>query len=504
MKFDPAIRIVRLVAMAVILGAALASQVSADVTITENEGEYKLSIVQMTVTPAAAPVPALRHRLVARDLDVKPGNAAPFYYRAFMEVPRTHDALKKEFGEDWHQWYRTGATAESIANIPLDKLRKAVKIASGPIDDQLARAVSLQDCDWQLGERSLTGPEAVAFLLPEMSDSRALARFLAMRTRLAIAEGRTDDAITSMRMTYRLASDTAKPPMLVCGLVGIGAAGTANGTLLELISTRNSPNMYWALAELPQPLVDLRPGARFEMGFAKRMFPFLRQAETADHSPEEWNQLYKRAFRDFLEIAHNPNDSPVRDEVAATMLAVIGYPRAKARLIEKGMDRDRVEKMAVGQVMAIYTSQICDQLSDDYEKLWYVPFWEMRARFPEIEQKLAAAQLLQGGPNREVFPIMALLLPSVQQARESQVLLDREVAALRVIEAVRMFAATHERRLPTTLSQITEVPIPLNPATGQAFAYRLDGNTAILELPASDGIRNQNRRYEIRITSAND
>ncbi|HYO25220.1 MAG TPA: hypothetical protein VEQ85_09735, partial [Lacipirellulaceae bacterium] len=50
---------------------------------------------KMTVTSAAAPVPALAHRLVLRELEVKRGNAAPYYYRALHDVPRIQKALKE-------------------------------------------------------------------------------------------------------------------------------------------------------------------------------------------------------------------------------------------------------------------------------------------------------------------------------------------------------------------------------------------------------------------------
>ena len=76
-----------------------------------------------------------------------------------------------------------------------------------------------------------------------------------------------------------------------------------------------------------------------------------------------------------------PNSGKELDDaqagVAATGLALAGYSHAKARLIAQGMDRDRVEKMAVGQVIAIYTERVYRRFSDDYEKLWYMPFADM-------------------------------------------------------------------------------------------------------------------------------
>jgi hypothetical protein len=69
---------------------------------------------------------------------------------------------------------------------------------------------------------------------------------------------------------------------------------------------------------------------------------------------------------------------------------------------------------------------------------------------------------------------------------------------MRVIEALRMYASGHDGRLPASLSDVKEVVVPLNPATGEPFEYRLDGQMAVLELPASDGVR-IGCRYEITI-----
>jgi hypothetical protein len=64
-----------------------------------------------------------------------------------------------------------------------------------------------------------------------------------------------------------------------------------------------------------------------------------------------------------------------------------------------------------------------------------------------------------------------------------------------------MFASEHDGKLPKTLDEIAAVPVPNNPATDKAFKYRLDGKTAILELPPSDRIAGSNRRYEIQIAA---
>jgi hypothetical protein len=67
-----------------------------------------------------------------------------------------------------------------------------------------------------------------------------------------------------------------------------------------------------------------------------------------------------------------------------------------------------------------------------------------------------------------------------------------------VVEALRLYAAAHEGRLPATLDQITEVPVPLDPVSGRAFDYRLNGDTAVLT-SAEKGIVNPDTQFEITI-----
>ena len=166
-----------------------------------------------------------------------------------------------------------------------------------------------RNCDWALDMESLRGPNVIAVLLPEFQESRELARMLSLQSRLAIAERRYDDAIETMRMNYRLGHDVATGPLLVCGLIGIAIDGIANLTATELIAAPDSPNMYWALTELPQPMIDLRPAARFEMDFGPRMFPFINHAETTERAPARMESAVRTGGSRFWEagwqLAHS-------------------------------------------------------------------------------------------------------------------------------------------------------------------------------------------------------
>ncbi len=494
------------------LAMTIASTARGDVSYSKPEGDgSQVEVVRMTVTPADEPVPALRYRFIAHDIDLKTGNAVPFYYRAQLDLREAMKNIRDKYNDDKElsPWYETGAEATPIRDLPLAKVRDANKMFNSIYTNYLKPAFEFSGCDWELGVEQMRGPEIISFLLPEFQGCRDIARMLALRTRLAIAEHRYGDAVETMQQQYRLGRDVAKAPLIVCGLIGIAIDGVTNGTLIDFIASPGSPNMYWALSQLPDPPIDLAPAVRFESEFGLRMFPFIENAETTERSPEEWNRLFTKSLRDLKNGVDSTaaaniglsNEGDVLAGVAATGLGLLGYTHAKERLIAQGMDRERVEKMAVGQVIAIYTERVYRRFADDEERLWYMSFPDAIKANVVLEKRLAAIDIFGSGEDREVWPLLKWLMPAMLSVRYAEVRLEREVAALRVIEALRMYAARHDGQLPKALADIDLVSVPLNPATGKPFVYRLENTTGVLELPPSDHTKGGNRRYEIQIAA---
>jgi hypothetical protein len=84
-------------------------------------------------------------------------------------------------------------------------------------------------------------------------------------------------------------------------------------------------------------------------------------------------------------------------------------------------------------------------------------------------------------------------MPSIEIFYASVDRRDRAVALLRVIEALRLYAAAHQGALPSSLDKVDAVPIPLDPTTGKPFVYHLaEGGVASLETPP---IHPNNRFY---------
>jgi hypothetical protein len=78
--------------------------------------------------------------------------------------------------------------------------------------------------------------------------------------------------------------------------------------------------------------------------------------------------------------------------------------------------------------------------------------------------------------------------------------LDRHVAVLQCIEAIRHFAATHDGKLPDNLASITEMPLPEDPVTDKPFVYKIDKAGATLEgLIPKGGNEKDTIRYELKL-----
>jgi hypothetical protein len=140
------------------------------------------------------------------------------------------------------------------------------------------------------------------------------------------------------------------------------------------------------------------------------------------------------------------------------------------------MDPGRLEMMSDDELIARGLTGQYREMRDDFFTACYLPWREARPQFAAAEARLRA---IKSGP----LVVFAQLQPSFQRCLDAEINLDRRVAALRCVEAVRLHAASHGGKLPESLSQITEVPVPDDPATGKPFEYALDGAAAVLKAP---------------------
>jgi hypothetical protein len=150
-------------------------------------------------------------------------------------------------------------------------------------------------------------------------------------------------------------------------------------------------------------------------------------------------------------------------------------PAARTYLIEhKKLASDKVEAMPPAEVLLRCLVETYNAFRDDTFKATYLPYPTSRRVFAEAEARRKAA------PDTEGRRFANALLPAISKVQWAQTRLDRNIAALRVVEALRMYAAAHGGALPDKLSEVTAAPIPNDPGTGKSFEYQRDGDAATL------------------------
>jgi hypothetical protein len=444
------------------------------------EAEAETPAVKLVVHPAAEPRPALKYQFLPGVLDRRPGNAAVLYGKVTAEMPLHLSPGNDEFWETVSNWMDA-----PLEELRTEEVRKAWKF--GYVIDRIDKAARCDYCDWQLPIRE---EKFYTIVLPEVQQLRAFARLLAAQARIQIAEGRYDEAVRTLQTGYALGRHAAEGQTLVNGLVGIAVCRMMSKQVEELIQQPGAPNLYWALTMLPRPLIDVRQSIDVEMNVLYLSYPELRDVENATETGDYWRHYLQRFWRDLTEPGADSNIT-ARPEVLAAM-SLRGYPIAKRWLIEQGYPREKIEAMPVAQVVAIYTVRIYNELRDDWFKWFYVPYLEGREGHARAEERLERHVEEQ----REIIPVARMLLPAISSVNRAVVRNDRSIAALRAIEALRIYGSGHQGRLPEKLGDVTSVSIPLDPVTGEPFHYELRGDTALLEGPP---LPNAPLRYEIKL-----
>ena len=151
--------------------------------------------------------------------------------------------------------------------------------------------------------------------------------------------------------------------------------------------------------------------------------------------------------------------------------------------------------MPVPKVIFLAMVQNYEESRDQMFKWFALPYWEARPGLERFDH-----YMMTEFRQREIVPLAAsLLLPAISAVKLSIARNDRSIALLRTVEALRTYGAAHEGRLPEKLADVTEVPLPIDPVTGQAFSYRKTGDTAVVEaIGPGDRPQSQGRRLEIQ------
>jgi hypothetical protein len=377
----------------------------------------------------AAPKPALRYLLLPELKEMTPGNPIPNYLKCFLEQDFTTNP----------------------ETLPKSALRQA------------DRAARMDKPDWQILLKLKT--DGFGLLLPDLQKMRFLASVLKDRFHDEVVRGRLDDALRTAKTMFALSRHMGEHPTLIGDLVAIAIASIATGSLEEMLEQPGCPNLYWALTNLPDPLISVNKGMEGERVLLRSEFHELDDREPM--SPGQIKKLIAHIDK-LLQSGQGAGrskkntrawlDERTKDEK--------WVEAARRRLVEHGIPEERLARFPVDQVILLDEEREFEVRRDEVVKFMNLPTWQVEPL------------LRQAKPPKEPV-LFDDALSAFHKVRQAQGRLERFIALLRHVEALRLYAAGHDGKLPEKLSDI-DVPLPPDPFTGKPFLYKQEGETAHL------------------------
>ncbi|QDU21590.1 hypothetical protein [Urbifossiella limnaea] len=282
------------------------------------------NVRKLTTTPAAAPVPALRLTLRAKPTDRVPGNAALDYYRASLLVP---DWPRDPKESEKHHAKLDGWEATPLDKLPVAEVTAYLDTFAGGFE-VLDAAARRDAVDWQQGVPVRL--DRIGDLLRDTGKLREIARLNGFRVRRDLANDDFDAATRDLRSGFRLSKAVGEGSTTLQLLIGIALGSITVGQADQLVGRPGSPNLYWALADLPRPLIDPRPALDGETVFFEEHVrkTFLAGKDSADLCRAVREDQYK-AFR-------------------------LPYPRATAELAKARARAEALKKERPDAVVSVF------------------------------------------------------------------------------------------------------------------------------------------------------
>ena len=248
--------------------------------------------VELSVSPAEEPSPALRYRLLPISSELNPGDAAPIYLRLRHEVNEARLASDPGEGRAWSE-VAPGEAADPGRPEVLNQWAGTTKL--------LRIGSRRQSCDWSypLAEQR---QELIEIVMPDCNSMRGWAQVLLVKARVETAEHAYDLAIDTIETGIAFGRHVSEGPFLINNLVGVAICSLMLERVEELIAQPGAPNLYWALTALPRPLVSLREGLEMEQRLGENLVPELAQTD-APHSRAEWGVLLEKLYHRLRHLA---------------------------------------------------------------------------------------------------------------------------------------------------------------------------------------------------------
>lgn len=476
---------------------------STDVEVTrEGAWEYtrgKITTARRTITlvPKTEHKPALSIRFIPDPFNAKPGNAAIYYLKAggFFEQQASLQAKRKfeeesrlAAGEQDSNDYAPYIWLETeLKDLPVEKVKKYLSYTSFQTLF-LEEAATRLHCDFDRQIKSVANP--AGYLLPEVQSVRDVARVQAMRFLVAMAENRTDDAIKILGQMIAMGPHFCQEPFLVSNLVGTACVNIGLQQAYYLSEHPDAPNLYWAIAQLPNPLINLEQSLAYEREFLFEQVKVLRDVDDTPKPDGYWSEFIDRFTAAIKGVGRPLDELESFGKAGATLAIGSNVPKAREYLVKvEGMSNDKLNKLPNAQIFFLAMRRFYERYRDEEFKYSFLP---------EHARKKSNATSTEFGESLKRYGLItiptSLLLPAVQAAQSASQRTQQQLAMWQTIESIRHHLATHDNKLPAALEEL-ELPAPHDPLTSGPFEYVVHATGATLKGAANPGLQYQ---FELR------
>ncbi len=462
-----------------------------------DEHGFSSPVATLSVTPIAAiSADRFRYRLKVMPNETVHGNAAMNYASAFSGYSffKNDRANFKEFKEDYSEW--SGGKI-SLSDIPLEKLKVACSRFDEFIDDHIAVATRCRECDWGIAIEDMRGKQLLQMEFPAIRSASSISWTLVLKTRAAIKQGEFEKATELLRMHYTLAQNVSRLNDSIAILTAAQCLSRANMTLLEFVAQPNAPNMYWAIAQLPHPIISDVAAMETRLAMFENLVPEFTEIDESQWSDQRWKRVAMEVFETLADAktlgsASGETGEKMDAEALFLKASLAGVTTAKKRLLAAGTDAMKIEKMSVSQIMLLDAKHEYEKAKSEFQTMIYMPIPDsilMQRRRNEAY----SPESLQNNLGANIFNTFGPLNLHLQVAEVQQ-----ELDLIRIIEAMRLHAA-ETGSLPLSLDEIKSVSIPLDPVTGKPFICQLALNKAEFTLNQATYERS---RFVIKLNKA--
>ncbi|HNS22831.1 MAG TPA: hypothetical protein PKH24_20195 [Sedimentisphaerales bacterium] len=453
-----------------------------------NRPKDTIRTVQLQVDPCPVPARALAWRLETPYLEQRAGDGVTLYQTAV--------SLAAQVQSKWPDIdeHKLDAWIESpVDQLPQQEVRRALKMFDQAVH-YLDLAGRSERCTWEYPIRE----EGLRCATPDWSGYRMLSRVLALEVRLQAADGDFQGAIQTLRIMLAMAKDVGNGPLSLQNAVGYGLAGRAIQEIESFVQKPGAPNLYWALTSLPSPLIDMRLSLQAESGAIYVDLPELKRVDNEVLTNDEVMRIWNMAAGVFSPAPSSLEQTAMK--LAITTSAMKLYPTARQHLLEQGKTIQEIQSLPNLYVVLAYQHERACRLRDMMLKWCNVPYWQA---VPGLKADERIWQEDMGRIRSDWDMIAAAFennMPYFRWTFFAGTCRERDIAMLRCVEAIRLYAAGHKGALPKSLDDIADVPIPLDPLYGRPFSFRMADGKAILEsaVPPGENVR-WGTRYEITL-----